>query len=398
MKKRFLTLMAIVALCGTHAFAQEKKDEFKISGYIQAQAELVGKDGKSKTGANTAYGEAYDGDKDNFLRYGLRRSRIKLQYTKGIAKGVFEMDLSEGGIKPRNAFVQIDPLNWLSLQAGLVTLWYGHEVGYSSSDLEVLERSKFIQDLFPDEKDLALRLTLKSPKGSQFEGLKLDLGLVSGQAINKTLDGRVNFLGRLGYSHASSTLEYGFGLSYYHGTTNNSSTEWYEVNNNAWEVKSVEANSKNKRQYLGVDAQLSFESAMGLTNIRGEFSFGTQPSQSGSLKSPNGNTYSSDAFNYNRKFIGSYLYLIQDIYMTPLTALLKWAYVDNNSELSGDDITNKADLAYNDFGLGLMYRITPALRLTLMYDINVNEKTNQISKYSEDVSDNIMTLRLQYKF
>jgi phosphate-selective porin len=46
----------------------------------------------------------------------------------------------------------------------------------------------------------------------------------------------------------------------------------------------------------------------------------------------------------------------------------------------------------------MFLRINSALRLTAMYDINKNETTKQIAKYSQDIKDNIFTLRLQYKF
>lgn len=424
MTKKVLSIMALSALFfAHHVSAQEEvvKDsitilqeqiqsnqsdikslkKFKVSGYVQAQMEVVGKDGKSKTGQNTGFDPSIDGtDSHHFLRYGLRRSRIKFQYTENIAKAVFELDITEGGVKPKNAFIQVDPCKWLSLQAGLVTLWYGHEVAYSSSELEVLERSKFLQDLFPDEKDLALRATFKGLKNTFTDGFKLDLGVVSGGAINKTPNGKVNFLGRLSYGHSTSSLEYGLGVSYYHGKTNNANNLWYEIQNDVWSVEdSSQANTRHKRQYFGIDGQVSFETLLGLTAIRAEYTLGTQPSQKSGLKSPNGNEYnSSDAFAYNRKFTGAYIYLIQDIYTLPFSAVLKWAYVDNNTDISGDKVTNKADLAYNDFGFGLMWRINPQLRLTAMFDYNKNETSSNIAKYSDDIADNVFTMRLQYKF
>ncbi len=398
MKKKILTLVALATLASCTLQAQKEDKNLKVSGYIQTEMEVAGKDAKTKTGANTSWKEGAD-DGDYFLRYGLRRSRLKIQYTKGIAKGVFETDISEGGVKPKNAFLQIDAAPWISIQSGLVTLWYGHEVGYSSSELEVLERSKWVQDLFPDEKDLALRVSLKALKGSAFEGLDLDLGLLSGNAINKTPDGRVNFLGRLGYKHSLDKMKYAVGLSYYYGKTNNASDVWYEIEDKQWVAKNVQANKKNNRQYFGIDAQLSFQSSMGWTNIQAEYTLGEQPSQKGSLKSPQANTYSSeDAFAYNRKFMGCYLYLIQDISTLPMSAILKWAYTDNNRQISGNQVSNKGDLAYNDFAIGLMYKINSSLRLTAIYDIVKNEKTNQITNYDKDLKDDIFTLRLQYKF
>jgi hypothetical protein len=230
-----------------------------------------------------------------------------------------------------------------------------------------------------------------------WDGLKLDLGLVSGNNIRKDDDGRMDFLAHLKYNHSTSTLMYGIGTSLYSGTTNNIDSLWFTVNNNAWQSETVEKNKKNKRQYVGFDGQIAFETLLGLTNFRAEYIFGTQPSVSGDLKSPNGNTY-TDKFNYNRKFSGGYFYAIQDIYNTPLTLVLKYAYLDNNTEIAGNDIKNAGDLSNTDYGFGMFWRINSSLRLTAMYDINKNETTNQIAKYSKDIKDNIFTLRLQYKF
>jgi phosphate-selective porin len=376
----------------------KKLQKFSVSGYIQTEAEISGQDGKTKTGASNSYSLDRDNkDNDWFMRYGIRRGRIKFTYTEGIAKGVFEMDINEGGIGVKNAYLQIKPHQCISLQAGLMDRWFGDEVEYSSSNLEPLERSLIIQKLFPDEKDLGLKLTLSGMKNTMWDGLKLDLGLVSGNNIKKDDDGRMDFLAHLKYNHSTSTLMYGIGTSLYSGTTNNIDSLWFTVNNNAWQSETVEKNKKNKRQYVGFDGQIAFETLLGLTNFRAEYIFGTQPSVSGDLKSPNGNTY-TDKFNYNRKFSGGYFYAIQDIYNTPLTLVLKYAYLDNNTEIAGNDIKNAGDLSNTDYGFGMFWRINSSLRLTAMYDINKNETTNQIAKYSKDIKDNIFTLRLQYKF
>lgn len=418
MKKKILTVIAFTTLTTFGAYAQDEiqKDslqvlqeqvennqakikgleKFKVSGYIQSQMEVSGKDGKTKTSASNAFSDSRDNG-DNFLRYGIRRGRIKFQYTEGIAKGVFEMDINEGGIGVKNAYLQITPHQCISLQAGLMDRWFGDEVEYSSSNLEPLERSLIIQKLFPDEKDLGLKLTLSGMKNTMWDGLKLDLGLVSGNNIKKDDDGRMDFLAHLKYNHSNSNLSYGIGASFYSGTTNNVDSLWFTVNNNAWQSEKVEMNKKNKRQYIGFDGQIAFETVMGLTNFRAEYIFGEQPCVSGDLKSPNGNTY-SDKFNYNRKFAGGYFYAIQDIYNTPLTLVLKYAYLDNNTDLKGNDIKNGGDLANTDYGVGMFWRINSALRLSAMYDINKNETTKEVAKYSKDLNDNIFTLRLQYKF
>ncbi len=138
---------------------------------------------------------------------------------------------------------------------------------------------------------------------------------------------------------------------------------------------------------------------MGITNIRGEYLFGEQPSQSGDFGSPKANTYDiAKPFNYMRKFSGGHVYFIQDIYSTPLTLVLKYSFLDPNTEVAGDDVKNKTDIAMNTFGFGAIWNINPTLRLMAFYEMTSNEKSAKITGYNEDLKDDLFTLRLQYKF
>lgn len=399
MKKKIIIFIAFITIINGAIFAQEKKeDKLKISGYLQGQTEIVGKDGKSKTGGTTSYDDNKDGkDNDYFIRYGLRRGRIKFVYSEKIAKLVYEMDMTENGFKSESAYLEVTPLDFLSLRAGLMTDFFGDEVQYASNKLEVVEMSQVIQKLFPEKKDIGFLLSLNGKKNSYFDGVKLDIGLVSGNAIHKDDDGRMNFMAHLKYNHSNDNIKYGIGASFYRGTTNNIDTLYYQVRDNAWQSDSVEANKKNIRQYVGFDGQISFNVIGGLTNIRAEYVFGSQPSKENDLKSPDGDAYTSK-FNHKRNFQGGYLYVIQDVYHTPLTVIAKCAYIDNNTDLKKNDITNPTDLSYMNYGLGMYWTINSNLRITAMYDINKNETTNKISKYSTDVKDNVFTLRLQCKF
>lgn len=394
MKKIFV--MAALLMAGICVQAQI--EGLKVQGYIQAQAEMSGKDGSTRCG--DAYSQAKDGNGDTYWRYGIRRWRFRTIYTKGIAKGVFELNINEAGVQPLLAYLQVDPLDWMSIQAGVINDYFGDELMYPSNKIESLERTNLTLNMFPSEHDLGMKITLKVPQTSQFAGLKLDLGLVSGNAINKSPDGRVNFLGHLKYDHKTkSDLTYGVGCSYYRGTTNNASNTWYEVVGGNWTAQTVAANKKNKREYFGVDAQLKFFTDWGVSNFRGEFQWGTQPSQFTSMTAPKANTYNTaNPFNYNRKFIGWHIYYIQDICHTPLAFVFKYAYADNNTDMDVDDIAantaNRTDLSYNNFGFGLKYDFTTYLRGSAFYDMYKNETNSIIDDYKDDR----LTIRLQYRF
>lgn len=393
---RKIIVIAALLLAVTSANAQ--KDGLKVQGYIQTQAEMSGKDGSTRCG--DAYSEAKDAASDNYWRYGIRRWRFRTIYTKGIAKGVFELNINETGVKPMLAYLQVDPLEWLSMQAGIINDYFGDELMYPSNSIESLERTNLTLNMFPSEHDLGMKVTFKAPKNSDFKGLKLDLGLVGGNAINKTPDGRVNLLAHLKYDHTTQKdLTYGIGFSYYRGTTNNADSVFYEVKDNRWTANSCKTNEKNKREYFGVDAQIKFFTDWGLSNFRAEFQWGTQPSRFTSMTAPENNSYnSSNAYSYNRKFMGWHIYYIQDICHTPLSLVLKYAYADNNTELDVDDISlydaDRTDLAYNNFGFGLKYDFSSYLRASVFYDMYKNETNDVIDDYKDDR----LTIRLQYKF
>ncbi|MFA6201226.1 MAG: hypothetical protein WC679_12560 [Bacteroidales bacterium] len=378
-------------------------EKFKVSGYVQAQAEVGQIKAGAKTGANSgSYNEAIDGkNAESFTRYGIRRGRIKFQYTEKFVKSVFQLDITDKGIGIKDAYIQIDEplLKVFSLKAGIFDRCFGDEISYSSSLRETPERSLIFQKLFPDERDLGGQLTIAAPKNTMLEGLKLDAGLFSGNGIRTDDNGKLDFIGHLKYDKSLSNMAFGLGASLYSGTTNNADSNYYTVKDGVWTREVVDKNQTNKRQYIGFDGQFTIETPMGLTNIRGEYLFGEQPSTSGDFGSPKANTYdATKPFSYKRNFSGGHIYFLQDIYMTPLTLVLKYTYLDPNTDLKGDEIKNKADVAMTSFGIGGLWRINSSLRLMGFYEINSNEKTTGVSGYNEDLKDNLFTLRLQYKF
>lgn len=381
----------------------KKIQKFKVSGYIQSQMEISGIDGTAKTGANSGkYSSAIDGkDVETFTRYGIRRGRIKFEYTEGIGKSVFQLDITEKGVNFKDAYYEVtEPwLKMISLKAGIFDRCFGDEITYSSSKRESPERTLMFQKLFPDERDLGAQLTIKAPKGHMLEGLKLDAGLFSGNGIKVDDNGKLDFIGHLKYDKKLDNISFGIGTSYYNGTTNNADTMFNNVVDGAWKAEKQESNKLNKREYIGVDAQFSAETFMGLTNIRAEYVMGTQPSIKGDFSSPKADSYSAaKPFNYNRKFSGYHAYLVQDIYKTPLSLVIKYAFLDQNNDLKGDEIKNNTDLAMTSLGYGLLWKATKDIRLQAFFETNTNEKSNNLTGYDVDKKDNIFTLRLQYKF
>ncbi|MCL2247339.1 MAG: hypothetical protein FWC10_09575, partial [Lentimicrobiaceae bacterium] len=247
--------------------------------------------------------------------------------------------------------------------------------------------------------------------------LKLDAGAFCGNGIAQPDNGKMDFIGHLKYDKKWSNITFGVGASMYYGSVRNRDTMLYTIQKDTagihrWLGEEVKANLKNVRQYYGFDAQFAVQTSWGITNIRGEVLWGAQPTQSGDLTSPKSGTLQYSAnFNHLRKFWGVHAYFVQDIYKTPLTVVLKYAYMNPNRKIDNKGITNKTDLSYNYLGAGLLVRCTSYLRLMCFYELPFNTTQNEIAipakpssgknniaNYQEHVEEGVFTCRLQFKF
>ena len=385
---------------------------FKVSGYIQTQFEVGQEFASTRVGASREYNKDRDGESGNFFRFGIRRGRIKFTWEEKFGSAVFQLDITERGVSFKDVYFQVSE-PWLkiaSLTVGIFDRPFGDEITYSSSRRESPERTILFGDLFPDERDLGAMATLAGSKGSPIEGLKLNAGAFCGNGIAVPDNGKMDFIGRLSYGKRWSKVRFGVGASMYYGTVRNIDTFLYTVQNGVWEREQIEKNQKNVRQYYGLDAQFAIQSSWGITNIRGEVLFGQQPSQAGNFRSPNTSAMQFAAsYNYIRNFWGAHAYFVQDIYNTPLTIVLKYAYMNPNTKIDSENITRRTDLSYNYLGFGLLVRCTSNLRLMCYYDMPINSKNNEIPvtespikinplDFSEQVKAGVFTCRLQYRF
>jgi hypothetical protein len=173
-----------------------------------------------------------------------------------------------------------------------------------------------------------------------------------------------------------------------------------------------------KRQYYGIDAQISFDFPFGITTLRGEYIAGTQPGTSSSSTSPSAQPVDSKGVildNYNRHFNGAYFYLVQNIFQSKHQIVLKYDWYDPNTDVKGDNValnkfaygpgtsiktTGTADLKYTTIGVGYIFKVDNNLKFTVYYDMVKNETSKFLtsSGYWKDVKDNVLTIRAQYKF
>lgn len=396
--------------------AMSTLQKLKITGYLQAQYQIA-----DTLGAKSFAGGDFPAASDN--RFMVRRGRIKFTYDAKLTKYVLQFDVSEKGLTIKDAYLNIsDPFfNAFSLTAGVFNRPFGYEIPYSSSSRESPERSRFTQTLFPGERDLGAMLTFQMPKASPFNFLKIDAGFFTGNGTNPEFDKKKDFIGHIGIAKSSKSekVKYGFGFSYYNGgvyqgkLANGRAAQTYELKTISDTVSFARiagdsiVGSFHKRSYFGIDAQLTVETALGLSTLRGEYLAGKQPGTSTSTNSTT--TAVPSANSYLRNISGMYLYFVQSFTGTRLGVVAKYDIYDPNTDISGDQIglisktgkTNAAtagDLKYNTLGLGIIYNFTPNVKFTAYYDMVENEISKNLNGYTSDLPDNVWTFRLQYKF
>jgi len=386
--------------------------KLKVSGYMQAEYQVADSSGiKSFAGGDFPTYE----DK----RFLLRRARLKIAWYNIHSSYVFQIDAVENGVPSlKDAYFKYtDPyLELFSITAGVFNRSFGYEIGYSSSDREAPERGRMSQIIFPNERDLGFMVTVQAPKTSRWSFLKLDAGLVSGTGVGaKEFDKKKDFVSHLSINKSSNNekIKIGLGASLYDGGFVLINDTVYTMNIVNDTTKFIVENDKigdfSKRTYYGLDAQVSIDWVGGITTIRAEYIAGTQPSTATDSKSISVPIYGADgktgvgAYAYNRKFNGAYFYFLQNIGQSKAQLVVKYDWYDPNTEVSGNQIgitgtkTSSADVKFTTLGLGAIWRFDQNMKFMAYYDIVKNEST-QLKGFTQDIKDNVLTLRLQYRF
>lgn len=409
--KRVYTLLLLGVLpygsLGYKVLAQEgttqTERKLHLGGYLQMQGQWGEADAKLRVGDRPNERGAYS-------RLGIRRGRLKVAYRDKGTEVIFQLDATERGVAIKDAYLKmrLPWEGWLRshLQLGIFDRPFGSEIRYSSSERESPERSRIFNELFPGERDLGMMLSLQAPTKPALAHLKLEAGLFAGNGLNPESDSRKDLIVRLSSHRAISPhFAYTLGLSHYHGYVYQSTPNVYlrRTEGVGYQKLSHKQNqgSYAPRSYCGIDAVLSWQSPIGRTEFRGEYLWGVQSSPKESFRSPS-NSRPAEGDTYVRHFAGGYAMLVQRLGKLPLSLVAKYDWLDPNRYWQGqdeaqNDITS-TDLRYDTWGIGLVYNISPALRLTAYYDWVRNETTKGIAAYTHDRADNTFTLRLQYKF
>lgn len=380
--------------------------KFKISGYIQTQYQHI-----QTPGAESVVGGNFASESDS--RFSVRRARLKTEYKNGRGEYVLQIDATERGVALRDAYAAFKS-PWTSnftLTAGIFKRPFSYEILESSSRRESPERARVAQMLFPAERELGAKLTWQPSKASSWNFLKAEAGLFNATGGNASeFDGFKDFIGNIGINRTTSN-----GMVSYAARVSGHIGGFRQPNKYVWEtgtldngskgfvVHSTETNTGKRaaQNLISFDTQISVKNSLGTTTFKGEYIAGQQPGAFGSTRTPAASPISD---TYIRQIEGGYAMLLHRISGTNHTLLLKYDWFDPNTKVSSDDLgksnsrLSKTEVAYTNLALGWMWDVDSNIRLTVYYDMPKNETSQNLTGYSKDLKDNILTLRMQYKF
>jgi hypothetical protein len=388
-------------------------ENLHISGYMQPQFQKA-----QKKGIDSYAGGNFADNADN--RFMLRRARVKMDYRLPGKNGdfplalfTFQFEATERDVNVRDVFVRIyEPSKHnFSLTTGLFARPFGYEVNLSSSFRETPERGRMSQILMPSERDLGAMVSYESQKkGRKNPSLKYDIGVFNGQGKSgpAEFDSYKDIISRLSLKPMSLAKSFSVsgGLSFLYGGWAQATKYKYEMNDKgsyvAFLVDSSLTNIGDKapRHYYGADAQAILKHAWGKTEIRGEYWRGTQPGTSATTVNPGTLPLTP---TYIRDFDGAFFYFLQNIVNEKWELMAKYDWYDPNTKAKGKEIgvtgsnLTETDIRFDTFGFGLTHYMTDNLKILAYYDIVKNESTT-LSDFSNDVKDNVLTIRIQLRF
>lgn len=393
----------------------KKFDHLRIGAYLQPQFQMA-----SEKGIKSFEGTDFGPQVSN--RFMLRRSRVRIDYVhfaepeKVGVQIVFQFDANERGFTLRDVWGRVfdNKHKLFSFTTGMFARPFGYETNLSSSDRESPERGRMNQLLMKSERDLGAMITFdpRKPMKGILKYIKADVGLFNGQGINANgdFDNSKDLIGRIALKptslnkkvilSAGTSILYGALLQntqykYYYGKSGNVMTTL---------VDSTPSNlGKNSpRHYYGADVQLKIKNRVGFTEIRGEVITGEHSVTATSNETPTA-LLSGNAGYHVRSFNGAYFYFLQHLFSTQHQLLIKYDWFDPNRNVSakaigapGSNLT-AANIKYSTLGVGYINYLSDNVKLVLYYARVWNEKTNLVG-FTSDISDNVFTCRLQFRF
>jgi hypothetical protein len=396
----------------------DRLNHIRISGYMQPQFQVA-----SEKGAANYSGGNFAPQSDN--RFMLRRGRIRFDYARTDTEGrnqmqfVFQFDGTERGVFIRDFWGRFWENKWelFHFTTGMFARPFGFEINLSSGDRETPERGRMSQILMKTERDLGFMASLeKRKKTSGWKFFRIDAGIFNGQGLTapNEFDDYKDFIGQLVIKSQkiANNLTLGGGVSALYGGLVQNSTYSFRMTETSGMPMFVADSltsmpgDKLPRQYYGINAQLKYKTGWGFSELRGEVWKGTQTGTQQSSETPNSVMIQPDAKFlpfYVRPFKGGFIYYLQNIVNEKQQVMLKYDWYDPNTAVAGQTIgsagTNlgEADIRFSTLGAGYLYHFNENLKVVFYYEWVRNETTSLVD-YTADRSDNIFTLRTQFRF
>lgn len=389
-------------------------ENLHFSAYMQPQFQV----------AQTEGIQSYEGG--NFgtnvrSRFTLRRARVKLDYIvpsdgqRGLPKVLFtfQFQATERELDIRDVFIRFyEPRSQnFSLTTGLFARPFGYEVNLSSQYRESPERGRASQILMPSERDLGAMVTYEPQKRiGKLPRFKFDIGLFNGQGKSgpAEFDNYKDLISRLTLKpfRLSRSLQFSAGLSWLNGG-------WRQDTRYRYETKTVDGKTlyvvdsslsnvgaKAPRRYYGADAQLALKHGWGKTEWRAEYWRGTQPGTAATTVNPGTQPTGP---TYVRNFDGGFFYFLQNVVNKNWELVVKYDWYDPNTNAGAGQIgrtgtnLNAADIKYSTLGAGLTRYFGEHLKI-LAYFAFVRSERTELPDHTNDLPDNVFTLRTQMRF
>jgi len=383
-----------------------KLTKIKISGYIQGQYDMYDfQDDKGPVSGSSAKAPVTNS-------FYLRRARVKFTYeTLEGVKFVLQPDFAFDKVSVKDAYVVLND-RWTqtySLTVGQFNR-LNYEVEFSSNFREFLERTRMINTLYPNERDLGAKIEANFDTKYMFP-LKLQLAVFNGNfgegsTANQVrdIDSNKDVMARIVYSlkFPSKGLGIDIGGHGYFGSTKvlpqpvtnplPPPTVFFDVNNNPF---TSAVGTTLKKDWFGVETQMYYD-FFGGTSIKAEYILGTISGSTNPLE-----TYSNFAANKVRDFRGFYVSFMKNIGKSH-QAIVRYDQYDPNRRLAGNEVTRTDDLKYNTWNFGWQYFYDENVKVVLGYNLPLNEKSDKVGgdygTLKSDRKDSTFSIRLQAKF
>lgn len=368
--------------------------KFKFSGYFQFEFNKTEERGKG-------FGYSPYDSSTILNQFRIRRGRVKLTYDGGLSSVVFQGDFTNKGFTIKDFYMDItDPwVKMVKLRAGYFNR-PNYEVEYSSSQRESMERSNVIRALYPGERDMGAMFTI-SPEDMfelQLAGFMNTYQGSEKQFIPSFKDEPLYYMARLTKSFSFNDLGLGVDLGAHARIGSMPSNSPYVIESDAAVVDSSNKIAKGDgidRTWFGFETQIYWDFLGGM-KLMGEYIMGSNADEPKLVAK----TANAPAIR-KRDFMGYYVMLVKNI-TDDFQFAAKYDSYDPNTAIDDKLIQSTSDLSKSTLGIGLHNYSFPNVRISLWYDMNTTETSDNLVKgkklLAKDPIDNLLTLRLQYKF